>query len=294
VSQLKNSRSQTIIFLKTALILAALTGLAVSCLKQNTQKADLTITGIDTNVPVTQTISGKKYDKFSHEVAEHKEISCDSCHQRESGSQALKYSGHDSCIKCHLSEFTNPESGICVVCHDKLDAVPVTMRPFPARFDEGFNMKFDHGVHSQGTARPAQGCAACHSVSGASQTIPADISSHANCFTCHTPESNISSCSICHTIAPYKRTQPVSTIFKASFRHSDHTARQGVNCADCHTVKGGAPQSRQVTGPVAIQHFPANGQVSCRTCHNDSRAFGEKNFANCRRCHTGSGFDMLP
>jgi len=259
------------------------------------QKPELTITATDTNQPeAAQKISGKDHSAFSHDITEHKEISCDECHQRENDPLTLKYAGHDSCIKCHLSEFTDPGSGICVVCHDRLDTVPATMRPFPARFVEGFNMRFDHAAHAQGAGRPPEGCASCHRPSGAAQSIPAGINSHANCFTCHTPESSIGSCSVCHTLAPYQRTQPVSTIFKASFRHSDHTIRQGVNCADCHSVKAGAPQSRQVNAPAAVQHFSAGGSVSCRTCHNDRRAFGERDFANCKRCHTGAGFDMLP
>lgn len=278
--------------IKILLILAALSIFIASCIQQ--EKTEVTITGKDTNPPTFQTISDKDYSKFSHSVAEHKEIDCDSCHKREDNSLTLNYSGHDSCISCHLNEFTNPESGICAICHDNLKTVPATMNSFPAQFKEQFNMKFDHAIHNQGAARPQAGCAACHLPQNAAQSIPIGIKSHANCFTCHTSESNIGSCNYCHDSAPYQRTVASRTVFKAVFSHSDHTFRQNVNCADCHTVKAGAPQSKQIAVPVAVQHFASGGSVSCRTCHNDSRAFGEKSFSNCKRCHNGSGFDMLP
>ncbi len=277
---------------KILLIAAALSAFAASCLKQ--EKANVVITAEDTTAPSAQKISDKDYSKFSHSVPEHLEINCDSCHRREGNSLSLKFPGHDSCVGCHLNEFTNPESGICVMCHDDLQTVPATMKSFPARFNEGFNMKFDHAAHLSGAGRPAAGCAACHLPQGAAKTIPVGINAHATCYACHTPESNIGSCNVCHDLAPYRRTQAARTVFKAVFSHADHTARQGVNCSDCHTVKAGAPQTRQVSMPVAVQHFSSGGAVSCRACHNDVRAFGEKDFANCARCHSGSGFDMIP
>jgi c(7)-type cytochrome triheme protein len=287
--QLKSKNS-----IKILLILAALSVFVVSCIKQNADKTDVVITAKDRNLPTPVKISDKSYNTFSHSVPEHKEINCDSCHKREANSLKLDYSGHDSCISCHLNEFTNPESGICTICHDDLQKVPATMKSFPIRFNEQFNMKFDHAAHSQGAGRPQAGCAACHQPQGAAQAIPVGINTHATCFTCHTPESKIGSCNYCHETAPYRRTVSTRTIFKAVFSHTDHTFRQGVNCNECHTVKAGAPQSKQVSTPVAVQHFESGGAVSCRTCHNDRRAFGEENFANCKRCHEGTGFDMLP
>jgi c(7)-type cytochrome triheme protein len=277
--------------LKALLVLAALTAFAASCLKQQ-QKADVTVTGPETAEPDIIKTTNKDYSKFSHRIPEHKE-QCDSCHKRNKDFKTLRFPGHDSCVRCHLTEFTNPESSICIMCHKDLKETPPTMNAFPTRFIEGFNMKFDHAAHSRGAGRPQQGCAACHQPRGAAQSIPVGIGAHANCYTCHTPESNISACSVCHQLAPYRRTQPARTVFKAVFSHADHTSRQGVNCAECHSVIAGAPQSRQVTTPVAVEHQQVGG-VSCRTCHNDVRAFGENNFSNCQRCHTGSGFDMLP
>ena len=99
------------------------------------------------------------------------------------------------------------------------------------------------------TLRPAPG-----------RTIPAGISAHSSCYTCHTPESKIGSCNTCHTIEPYSRTVASRATF-AAFRHSDHTAR--VSCAECHNIRPGAPQGRQVTSPVAVQHFASaeDGQL---------------------------------
>ncbi len=278
--------------IKLLLLLVAISVFVGSCIKQ--KKTDVVITAEDRNIPIAQTVSDKNYSRFSHSVAEHKEINCDSCHQRENNSTALKFPVHNSCISCHLNEFTNPESGICATCHDDLNKVPATMKAFPVRFKEGFNMMFDHAAHNSGAGKPKQGCAACHKPSGAAQTIPAGIKTHSTCYTCHTPESNIGSCNVCHDLAPYRRTQPKSKLFKAVFSHSDHTSRQGVSCSECHTVRANAPQSKQVAAPVAVQHFPAGKTVSCQTCHNDRRAFGERDFANCQRCHTGGGFDMIP
>lgn len=280
--------------IKALFVIAALSFFAVSCLKQNADKAEVAITAKDRDVSAAPAVLVKNYGTFLHSVPEHDEINCDSCHKRESSSNKLEFPVHDSCISCHLSEFTNTGSGICAMCHDELKSMPATMKPFPVRFNEQFNMKFDHAAHMKGDAAPPEGCAACHQPQGAAKTIPSGIGSHTTCFVCHTAESEIGSCSFCHESAPYQRTIATRTIFKAAFSHADHTFRQGISCADCHSVKAGAPQSKQVISPVGVQHFSAPAAVSCRTCHNDKRAFGEQDFANCKRCHDGPGFDMFP
>jgi hypothetical protein len=38
-----------------------------------------------------------------------------------------------------------------------------------------------------------------------------------------------------------------------------------------------------------MHHVTTRAQ-SCMTCHNDRRAFGTENFANCKRCHEGTTF----
>lgn len=279
--------------MKLACLAAALVLFAMSCLKRDDTEKKLTITGTNTYTPapVTNISNKSNYDKFSHEIVEHAAINCDSCHARDSGSAKLKFPGHDSCTSCHLGEFTDPGSAMCSICHTDVKSAPAGMKAFPVRFNEGFSMRFDHADHNIGKGRPAEGCASCHAPAGAGRTIPAGINAHSSCYTCHTPESTIGSCNTCHAIEPYTRTAASRATF-AAFRHSDHTGR--VSCADCHNVRPGAPQGRQVISPVAVEHFQASGTVSCRTCHNDRRAFGEANFANCKRCHTGSGFDMLP
>jgi hypothetical protein len=60
-------------------------------------------------------------------------------------------------------------------------------------------------------------------------------------------------------------------------------------------VRANAPQGSQVT-TIAAQEHTAPGN-NCASCHNGSRAFGGNdptNMQTCARCHTGSGFNMLP
>lgn len=277
---------------KLACLAAALLLFAMSCLKKDEPEKKLAITGANTYSPPAVEVSHKtSYDTFSHETPEHAAINCDSCHNRAEDPLKLKFPDHDSCNSCHIGEMTSAGSAMCFICHSDVKTVPAGMKAFPARFNEGFNMRFDHAAHLSGAARPAEGCASCHAPAGAGRTIPAGVSAHSNCYTCHTPESKIGSCNTCHTIAPYSRTMASRATF-AAFRHSDHTG--SVSCAECHNVRPGALQGRQVASPVAVEHFQSGGEVSCRTCHNDRRAFGEADFINCKRCHTGSGFDMLP
>jgi c(7)-type cytochrome triheme protein len=75
-----------------------------------------------------------------------------------------------------------------------------------------------------------------------------------------------------------------------SFAHSKHTP--SMNCTTCHTVKAGAPRGRQVTSPVAAMHFAPRAAQSCASCHNNKRAFGGEDFADCRRCHKGGSFSF--
>jgi len=97
---------------------------------------------------------------------------------------------------------------------------------------------------------------------------------------------------MCHSQAGYRRTSTSAAAFQASFSHADHGARQRLNCADCHSITAGAPQTRQVSSPVVGQHFSSNRAMKCMTCHNDKRAFGDRNFANCKLCHTKATFRM--
>lgn len=281
---------------KFLLIAGGLALVAVGCLQRSQDPAPVTITASETPPELPARVSNADFGTFSHDVPEHKQFSCNSCHTRSTGSLDIKFNGHQSCIGCHINQFTNPKATMCTICHVATPQTPPPVKAFPVRFNEDFNMKFDHAAHTRGDGLPREGCASCHAPRGPGKTIPVGINAHVSCFTCHTPESKIGSCNVCHVLAPYSRTPPSRYVFKAVFSHADHTSAQGLNCNDCHTVRAGAPQSRQVTSILAQEHrvAPAN---NCASCHNGTRAFDGNNplqFVNCQRCHKGSGFDMLP
>jgi c(7)-type cytochrome triheme protein len=293
LSQVRKQPRKT--FLKSVVVLFALAALAASCIKQ-ADKAPVTITAAETPEAVAVRVSDKTFKAFSHGIPEHKQFECNSCHRREGASLDLEFAGHDSCVGCHISQFTNPEQQtMCTICHADMKAVPPTLHEFPTRFVEGFNMKFVHAAHISGEGRPPEGCATCHESAGAGKTLPVGIRAHATCYTCHTPETKIGSCNVCHELAPYRRTPAGRYVFKAVFSHRDHAAAQGLNCADCHSVRANAAQGSQVSTIAAQEHSGAGN--NCASCHNGSRAFGGNdptNMTTCGRCHTGSGFNMLP
>jgi len=286
--------------LKLALLLLGTVVFVVSCIQQ-AARTPPAITSSERPEPVAQKASDSNFDKFSHTVPEHKEFDCIACHRREGKQRELEFAGHESCVGCHLNQFidntvTDENRAFCAICHENVESNDPPMRAFPAKFKEGFNMKFEHGAHDSGAGRPAQGCAFCHQPAGAAQTIPSGIDTHNNCYTCHTPESQIGSCNVCHEIAPYRRTLVSQYNFKAIFRHSDHTARQGVNCNECHRVVNGAPQGRQVTNIAILQHRTTPGN-NCLQCHNGRRAFSGNDLTRpqtCAQCHKNMGTLNLP
>jgi hypothetical protein len=277
---------------RLVLVVSALTVFAVSCLKQQ-ERISPTITSAETPDAVPQRVSDKTFKAFSHTVKEHQQFDCTSCHKREGKSLKIELPGHESCIGCHLNQFTDVEAQtMCTICHENVSGDPHLIKTFPAKFVEGFNMKFDHAVHERGSARPAQGCVACHDLAGPGRSIPAGVQAHNDCFGCHTSESKIGQCSVCHTIAPYSRTPQSRYVFKAVFTHAAHS---GVNCDDCHNVRPGR-QGAQVSNIVAQEHNVPSGN-NCVQCHNGSRAFAGDdiiNMSSCTRCHKGGGFNMLP
>jgi c(7)-type cytochrome triheme protein len=238
------------------------------------------------------------YARFSHSSDKHSHLACASCHQRTDNSATPSFPSHKTCIGCHSTQFLEPRVPMCNICHSSLSGRNPPTRAFPSKFSESFNVKFDHVQHDRGNAKPSTGCASCHSGSkprGAAMTIPAGITTHNNCYQCHTPGRasswhDIGSCATCHAIAPYRRTSTISIAFSVSFSHAEHGARQKLNCADCHSLGEGLPQTKQVSSPRAAQHFPPAGGFSCATCHNNKRAFGEKNYDDCTRCHKGATF----
>lgn len=279
--------------IKSLLIFCALAAFAASCIQQ-APKSPVPITSAETARLIPERVSAKTFKAFSHKIPEHQKFACNTCHQREGRSREIELAGHESCIACHLNQFTNREDQVmCSICHDNLKSDPPTQRSFPTRFIEGFNMKFDHAAHMRGEGRPPDGCASCHKPAGAGQSIPAGIQTHTNCYACHTAESKIGSCSVCHELAPYRRTLRSQYNFKAIFAHGDH---RSVNCGECHSVVAGAPIGRQVTNITILQHRTTPGN-NCLQCHNGKRAFTGNNpmdVSSCARCHTGSGFARLP
>ena len=279
---------------KALLVAIAFIVFAASCI-QPERKISVSLTSAETPEPLAVKASQKSFEAFSHKIPEHRQFECASCHRREGKSLDLEFAGHDSCVGCHLNQFTDielasKEKTMCAICHT---AQPPAMLKFPTRFIEGFNVKFDHGDHDSGKGHPPEGCASCHDSSGAGKSIPAGFGAHANCYACHTAESNIGSCNVCHELGAYSRTPQSRYVFKAVFTHGDHS---GVGCAECHSVKPGAPQGRQVTNIAAAQHNCGTSN-NCATCHNGSRAFSGDdvvNMASCLRCHTGTTYNMLP
>jgi c(7)-type cytochrome triheme protein len=79
----------------------------------------------------------------------------------------------------------------------------------------------------------------------------------------------------------------MTAAFRVNFSHSAHRSA-GLGCNDCHTVRPGRAQARQVSAPIASQHRAPAGAQSCATCHNDRRAFGGDDFSDCKRCHQGN------
>jgi c(7)-type cytochrome triheme protein len=282
---------------KLLLVLVAAAAGTVACLQQG-QRISPPLTSAETPESPPVRVSDSTFKAFDHDVPEHKQFDCVSCHRREGKSRELAYTGHESCVGCHMNQFITNEvndqnRAMCSICHASLGTDDPPMKVFPATFLEGFNMKFDHAAHDSGKGRPAQGCTACHSLNNPGYTIPVGIGAHANCYSCHTAESGIGTCNVCHELAPYRRTVPSQYNFKAIFRHSDHS--RGINCEECHNVRAGVAQSQQVTNISIIEHLAPAGN-NCRQCHNGRRAFSgaDTDVAVCARCHKGMVTTSLP
>lgn len=239
------------------------------------------------------------YSKFIHSSQRHASLACTSCHERGDNSATPKFPGHKACTNCHLSQFVTPAVPMCQICHANVQSSNPPLKGFPSRFNESFNVKFDHAQHNTGAARPPNGCNGCHNrplLRGAALSIPVGLNAHNGCYTCHTPSSKtnsgkeMASCGVCHDQKLFARTSTNSRAFRLAFSHAKHGPRQRLACADCHSLIAGAPQSRQVSSPAPAEHFP-RGRMNCLTCHNGRRSFGgDLAFKDCRRCHTGQTF----
>jgi c(7)-type cytochrome triheme protein len=238
------------------------------------------------------------FSKFSHTSARHASLACASCHVRAADNSTVpRLPGHKACTDCHLAQFVTPNAAMCAICHATVEGENPPVKNFPAL--RSFNARFDHAQHNAGAARPPQGCVACHAHSArraASLTITASFNAHAECYTCHTPNAqsagrDISTCGVCHTTgARFFRTPTLATAFRVGFSHATHGARERLSCADCHQLRAGAAQSRQVASTLPTEHFAASRAQSCATCHNNRRSFGDADFNDCRRCHKGQTF----
>lgn len=243
------------------------------------------------------------FSRFRHNSERHAGLPCTNCHQR-AGDNSIRpvLPGHKACTDCHLAQFVTPVTAMCGICHANLNGSNPPVKAFPGSFNEKFNVRFDHAQHLTGNARPQSGCLACHNrgaARGAGMSIPAGMSAHSQCYSCHTPASKsaagreIASCGVCHEPKAFVRTSTNARAFRYGFSHQRHGPRERLDCIDCHKATAGLAQGRQVSSPVVAEHFPAQRGQSCSTCHNGKRSFGgDLAFDSCKRCHTGATFRM--
>jgi c(7)-type cytochrome triheme protein len=237
----------------------------------------------------------RDYSMFSHANAAHARLPCLLCHRRESNAPQPKLPGHLPCAGCHKQEFANTGSPMCTICHTNVQTG--AMKSFPPL--KSFTVHFDHAQHI-GAGRSSAACATCHRPErrGVALSIPARLGAHSTCFQCHAPGAqardgrDISSCSTCHNLGRFARTPAWSRAYRVNFSHAEHGPRRRLNCSDCHSVRAGLPQARQVSAPVPAMHSASARAQSCMTCHNDKRAFGIADFRNCKRCHEGPTFRL--
>jgi len=256
----------------------------------------------------SRSIPAPDYSKFSHSTPkEHADLTaranCAGCHRRGGISMEPKFPAHKDCTGCHLIQFTNAattENQICTICHSReaLKSSNAPTKSFPQL--RSFTAEFDHAQHLRGieSARPAAGCAACHTrgLRGVAQTIPSRLGAHQTCYECHSPSksaSDSSACGSCHKLGRYSPTSIAARSYGLGFSHADHDQRERLTCENCHNVLArGLPQARQVSSISPLLHRSSGRARSCMTCHNGRRAFGDAKaeFDNCKRCHKGATF----
>jgi c(7)-type cytochrome triheme protein len=248
------------------------------------------------------------YSKFSHSSPkEHADLTdrpnCAGCHRRSGTSLEPRLPVHKDCTGCHLVKFTNAtasDNPICTICHTKegLSSSKAPPKSFPRL--GSFTAEFDHAQHLRGieSARPAGGCAACHTraLRGVAKTIPTRLGAHQTCYECHSPgksASDSSACDSCHRLGSYSPTSVAARSYRLGFSHGEHGPRERLNCDSCHNVLGrGLPQTKQVSSISPALHRSTARARSCMTCHDDQRAFGDRraDFSDCKRCHKGPTF----
>jgi c(7)-type cytochrome triheme protein len=240
---------------------------------------------------------GRDFSKFTHTNPTHAQLPCLLCHRRENNSPRPTLpgqQGHLPCAGCHTQQFANHDSPICTICHTNVEAG--TLKPFPTL--KSFGMKFNHALHVTGAARTSAGCTTCHQPEsrGVALSIPAGFNAHTTCFQCHAPRAqsstgrDISSCGVCHQIGSHARINEWANAYKVNFSHARHGSGKGLSCNDCHNIRDGVTQARQVTAPLPLMHHASARAQSCLSCHNNKRAFGIENFGDCKKCHQGAHF----
>jgi c(7)-type cytochrome triheme protein len=276
-------------FVSPGVIALVLVGMLVAFIAHNFRASASSMPTLATSSlePQEQSID---FSKFYHNNANHARLPCLLCHRREGTVARLALpgaGGHLPCTGCHAKEFANSASPVCSICHTNTQSR--ALKPFPPL--RSFNMRFDHSLHARGLK---VGCSTCHKSNrgGAAMTIPAGVNAHTTCYQCHAPQAqangrDISSCGTCHQLGGYSRTPAQAAAFKVGFSHARHGASQKLNCTDCHNVRAGSPQRRQVSAPLPLNHHAPAGSTSCATCHTGKRAFGGDDFSTCTRCHQG-------
>lgn len=229
------------------------------------------------------------FSKFRHDNTNHGRLPCLLCHRREGNAAKPALpggGGHLPCTGCHAKEFSNSSSPVCAICHTNSQSG--VLKAFPPL--RSFGVKFDHAAHARGLR---MSCSTCHRPlrSGQALSIPTGANGHLTCYQCHAPQAqangrDISSCGTCHQPGGYSRTSTQAAAFKVGFSHAKHVA-QKLNCTECHNVRAGMPQRKQVTAPLPLNHHAPAGTTSCATCHNGKRAFGGDDFSTCTKCHRG-------
>jgi c(7)-type cytochrome triheme protein len=240
------------------------------------------------HAPTAEQAAGGDSIAFTHNNSAHQRLPCLLCHRRETTARPPR-PGHTPCSGCHAQQFAASSGPICSICHTDVGSARPKVKPFPNI--KSFNMKFDHSRH-QGVD-----CSRCHKPAsrGVALSIPTGFNAHTTCYQCHAPRAqaagrDISSCGTCHKPGRLSRTPVFTKAYKVSFSHARHSSQQNLSCQDCHSVRAGAAQSRQVTSPAPVQHFGSASAASCMTCHNNQRAFGGDDFSDCKRCHSGATF----
>lgn len=279
-SQVNKRRFELVVLIAGCLMFAAV--LVYGSKAEGATDASLVGSYSEDNDSATQ-----DYSRFQHSNPMHARMPCLLCHKRDDNSAAPKLSGHTPCSACHEQQFADSGSQICTVCHTNVQT-GATKR-FPGL--RSFNVRFDHARHLRQT-----NCATCHKPSrrGVALSMPSGIGGHTTCFQCHGPRTesggqNIGSCGTCHQPGRPSRNSDWAPAFAKNFSHAEHRVRN-LNCSSCHTVRAGMGRGRQVSKPVASMHFASSRTQSCATCHDNKRAFGGRDFADCKRCHEGTSF----